>query len=222
MFNYLWHPDTGMIESTDYKIEDGYTTMRLRLDRYGSIFIVFRHAAIAPERTLPKPVSTVLAVLEGPWNVNFPPNWGAPSQIGLDNLISWTASADPGVKYFSGTATYSKEVEASPEWFRSESRVVIDLGTVREIAEILVNGKKAGPILWKPPFQADITQALKPGTNLLEIKITNLWPNRIIGDQQPGTEKKYTFTDFRPYKADSSLLESGLLGPVTIRSELDR
>jgi hypothetical protein len=73
-----------------------------------------------------------------------------------------------------------------------------------------------GGILWKPPFRADITSALKPGTNHLEIKITNLWPNRIIGDQQPGVQKTYTFTDFRPFTKDTPLMESGLLGPVKL------
>lgn len=87
---------------------------------------------------------------------------------------------------------------------------------MREIAEVLVNGRPVGGILWKPPFQADVTDALRPGTNRLEIKITNLWPNRIIGDQQPGMEEKYTFTDYRPYGANSPLMESGLLGPVRL------
>jgi hypothetical protein len=214
----LWHPDTGIIETAEYRSENGLTTVPLQLDPFGSVFVVFRRAAVAPSRTLPKSVSTVLTTLRGPWNVNFPPNCGAPPQIKLDTLTSWTASSDAGVKYFSGTATYSTEVEMPPEWFGSGAKLLMNLGRVREIAELTINGQPAGGILWKPPFQADVTHALKPGTNRLEIKITNLWPNRIIGDLQFGTEKKFTFTDYRPYKADSPLLESGLMGPVTIRS----
>jgi len=110
-----------------------------------------------------------------------------------------------------------KDIEVPKEWFRSGAKLMLDLGKVKEIAEVSVNGNPLG-ILWKPPFQADVTETLKPGTNHLEIKVTNLWPNRMIGDQQPSAEKKYTFTDYKPYKADSPLLESGLLGPVKLSS----
>ncbi len=213
----LWHPDTGVIEPAEYKTENGRTTVPLHLDPDGSVFVVFRHAASAPSRTLPHPVSTVLTTVPGPWQVSFPPNWGAPSQIRLDSLTSWTASSDSGVKYFSGTATYMKDIEVPKEWFRSGAKLMLDLGKVKEIAEVSVNGNPLG-ILWKPPFQEDVTETLKPGTNHLEIKVTNLWPNRMIGDQQPSAEKKYTFTDYKPYKADSPLLESGLLGPVKLSS----
>jgi hypothetical protein len=165
---------------------------------------------------LPHPVSKQLTTVEGPWQITFPPNWGAPPQITLDKLASWTTSADDGVKYFSGTATYLKEINAPKEWFTSGAKILLDLGTVKEMAELSVNGKPVGGILWKPPFRADVTGLLKPGPNRLEIKITNLWPNRIIGDQQPDATKHYTWTDYRPYKKDSPLLESGLIGPVTI------
>jgi hypothetical protein len=211
----LWHPDTGVIEPAEYKIENGRTIMPLHLDPDGSVFVVFRHKAAAPSRTLPHPVSTELTTIQGPWQVNFPPNWGAPEQIKLDNLISWTNYPEEGVKYFSGTGTYAKDFDAPQEWFRPGARLMLDLGKVKEIAEVSVNGKSRG-ILWKPPFQVDVTGVLQPGTNHLEIKITNLWPNRMIGDLQPSAEKTYTFTDYRPYKKDSRLLESGLLGPVTL------
>jgi hypothetical protein len=212
----LWHPDTGLIEPAEYRIEDGRTTVPLHLDPDGSVFVVFRQKASAPSRRLPHPASTELTTIQGPWQVSFPPNWGAPPQIRLDNLISWTACADAGVKYFSGTATYTKDIEAPTEWFRSNAKLVLDLGMVKEIAEVSVNGRAAGGILWKLPFQAEVTGALKPGKNHLEIKVTNLWPNRMIGDQQPSAEKKYTFTDYKPYTKDSPLLESGLLGPVKL------
>jgi len=212
----LWHPDTGLIEPAEYRIEDGRTTVPLHLDPDGSVFVVFRQKASAPSRRLPHPASTELTTIQGPWQVSFPPQWGAPPQIRLDNLISWTACADAGVKYFSGTATYTKDIEAPAEWFRSNAKLVLDLGMVKEIAEVSVNGRALGGILWKLPFQAEVTGALKPGKNHLEIKVTNLWPNRMIGDQQPSAEKKYTFTDYKPYTKDSPLLESGLLGPVKL------
>ncbi len=93
---------------------------------------------------------------------------------------------------------------------------MLDLGTVKEIAEVSINGKPVGGILWKPPFQADVTSALKPGSNHIEVKVTNLWPNRIIGDRQPNATKKYAWLDYKPFRADTPLLESGLLGPVKL------
>jgi hypothetical protein len=97
---------------------------------------------------------------------------------------------------------------------------MLDLGTVKDFAEVEINGKAVGGVLWKPPFVVDVTRSVKPGSNDVSVKVTNLWPNRMIGDLQPGVPKTYTWTDFRPFKADSPLLESGLLGPVTVwRSE---
>jgi hypothetical protein len=130
----LWHPDTGEIEPAEYRIANGRTTVPLRLDPWGSVLVVFRHPAKEPSRTLPHPVRTVLTTLEGPWDVSFPPNWGAPPSIHLDGLTSWTKHSDEGVKYFSGTATYTKEIEARREWFRPGEKLVLDLGDVRELA----------------------------------------------------------------------------------------
>jgi hypothetical protein len=121
------------------------------------------------------------------------------------------------VKYFSGTATYTKTLEASADWFKSGGRLWLDLGDVKNIAEITVNGKPFG-VLWKAPFRMEVTGALKPGANTLEIKVTNLWVNRLIGDQQPGVTTKYTYTAVQFYRADSPLLPSGLMGPVQLIS----
>jgi hypothetical protein len=93
----------------------------------------------------------------------------------------------------------------------------MDLGEVKNIAEVIVNGKNMGTV-WKKPFRLDITEALKKGQNTVEIKVTNLWVNRLIGDAQPGVEKKITFTTMPFYQADSKLLPSGLLGPVKVMS----
>jgi hypothetical protein len=214
----LWHPDTGTIEPAAYSIADGRTTVPFHLDPNGSVFVVFRKPAAPGGRTLPHPVSTALATVSGPWTLSFPANWGAPAQVKLDTLASWTANPDAGVKYFSGTAVYAKDVQAPATWFKPGATILLDLGAVKELAEVSVNGKPVGGILWKPPFQADVTSALKPGANHVEIKVTNLWPNRMIGDLQPGNAKRYTFTDYKAYTKDSPLLESGLLGPVTVSS----
>ena len=211
----LWHPDTGEIEPSEYRIANGRTTVPLHLDPWGSVFVVFRHPATEPSRSLPHPVRTVVTTVEGSWDVSFPPSWGAPPSIRLEGLTSWTKHPDDGVKYFSGTATYTKKLEAPRDWFRPGTKLVLDLGEVKEIAEVSVNGKPLG-ILWKPPFQADVTATLKPGRNHLEVKITNLWINRLVGDLQPSAKEKYTFITFQHYTKDAPLLDSGLLGPVRL------
>jgi hypothetical protein len=133
----------------------------------------------------------------------------------LERLVSWSTHLDAGVRYFSGTATYTKDVEASKDWFRPGARLVLGLGRVKEIAEVKVNGRPAG-IAWRAPFQVDVTGSLKPGPNRIEVQVTNLWVNRLVGDEQPEAEKRYTFSTFKPYTKDSPLVESGLLGPVTL------
>jgi hypothetical protein len=149
--------------------------------------------------------------------VSFPPGWGAPSSITLDTLSSWSNNSDPGVKYFSGTGTYTTTIHASAAWLHRGSHIWIDLGDVKNLAEVSVNGKPFG-IVWHTPYRVDATSALHPGSNRLTIKVTNAWVNRLIGDQQPNATKTYTFTDYHPYTASSPLLPSGLLGPVAVYS----
>jgi hypothetical protein len=214
----LWHPDTGDIEPAAYEIIEGRTSVPVHLEPYGSVFVVFRRPATERSRAqVPLSVSE-LATLSGSWEVLFPPGGGAPPCITMDSLVSWTYREEKGVKYYSGTATFIKEVEAPTAWFKPDTRIILDLGEVRELAEVSLNGKPVENVLWKPPFQTDVTAVLKPGINRLEVKIINLWPNRIIGDQQPGVVRKHTWlnANYAPFKADSPLLESGLLGPVRI------
>jgi hypothetical protein len=213
----LWHADTGRIEPASYRTADGRTTVPLRLDPNDAVFVVFRKPASGPSRALPQPVETKLAAIEGTWEVSFQPDRGAPARITLEKLSSWAENADTGVKYFSGKGTYTKSIEAPAEWFKSGARLIVDLGDVKNIADVTVNGKPLG-IVWKAPFRVDVTGTLKPGANNLEVKVTNLWVNRLIGDQQPGVTKKYTFTTQQFYRADSPLLPSGLLGPVQLVS----
>jgi hypothetical protein len=146
--------------------------------------------------------------------VNFDQGWGAPPSITLDKLISWTDSTDAGVKYFSGVGTYTKTLQASPDWFKKGSQMWLDLGDVKNLAEVTVNGKNLG-IVWHAPYRVDVTSALKPGKNEVSVKVVNAWVNRMIGDEQPGATK-YTFADVKPYKANSPLQTSGLLGPVAV------
>jgi hypothetical protein len=211
----LWHPDNGRTEPAGYTSDSLGTTVPLHLDPRGSVFVVFRRPTHKVARPSLKPKETLLTKIAGSWMVKFPPDGGAPAQIRLDSLQSWTHSKDAGVKYFSGTATYIRDITVPASWMRSNAGVVLDLGVVKEIAEVSVNGKSLG-ILWLPPFRVDMKEALKTGKNHIEIKITNLWPNRMIGDQQPGVTKPYTFAIIKPFDKDSPLLESGLLGPVRV------
>ncbi len=211
----LWHPETGKIELTSYRIANGHTIVPLRLNPNEAVFVVFRKTTTAQSRTLPRQVETPLVTLDGAWEVSFQPDRGAPARVTFDKLISWSESADAGVKYFSGTASYTRTVDAPSEWFVSNTRLWLDLGAVKDIAEVVINGQWLG-VVWKKPFRVDVTDVLSPGANTVEIKVTNLWVNRLIGDQQPSVTRKYTYTTMPFYQADSPLLPSGLLGPVQL------
>lgn len=129
-------------------------------------------------------------LLSGEWSVMFPPNLGAPERIVLPKLISLHTHPDNGVKYFSGTAVYAKKFSVSPTMVKEKKRVYLDLGRIAVIAEVSLNGKNIG-VVWKPPYRLDITDFVNSGTNDLQIKVTNLWPNRLIGDEQLPSENEY-------------------------------
>jgi hypothetical protein len=213
----LWQAETGTTAPVSFRILDGRTTVPLRVDAWGAIFVVFRKPTAETSHMIPLGIETKLATLTGPWNVSFEPDRGAPASITMDELSDWSHSDDPGVKYFSGIGTYRKTVSASSEWFRKGSRLWLDLGEVRNLAEVTVNGKELGQT-WHPPYRVEATSVLKPGANEVTIKVVNAWVNRLIGDEQPGVPK-FTFADVKPYKANSPLLPSGLLGPVTVVRE---
>ena len=175
----------------------------------------------------------------GPWTLTFPPNLGAPPSVTLPTLTSWTTSTDPGVKYFSGSATYTTTFTASAP--RKNHAQILDLGGVKNFAEIRLNGV-ALPTLWKAPWRADGSGLVRKGDNTLSVRVTNLWVNRLIGDEQlppevewsgatgpikawpqwlldgtprPAT-KRVAFTTWRFWTKDDKPLDSGLLGPVRL------
>lgn len=150
------------------------------------------------------------------WLVNFPAGWGAPPSVTMTALQSWTDSPNPGVRYFSGTATYHNTIQVSRSLLDGGHAVWLDLGDAREVATVTVNGKQLRTV-WYPPYLVRIDSALHAGVNQLSIDVTNLWPNRLIGDLQPGA-KHYTKTNVHAYKPDSPLLPSGLLTPVRVYS----
>jgi len=219
----LWDPATGATQPVSYRVNDGRTTVPLKLDSYGTTFVVFRAPAAKNALELPTPKETVIdrldLALNRDWSVSFEPGKGIPETIGFHRLFSWSDSAlltsDEALKYYSGTATYSKTIEISADDITQGAHLWLDLGDVRELADVKVNDVDLG-VLWKTPFKVDVTGAIRAGKNQIEIKVTNLWVNRMIGDQQTWAMKKYAFADFMPYKADSPLLPSGLLGPVRL------
>jgi alpha-L-rhamnosidase len=217
----LWYAETGKAQPVSYSIADGRTTVPLHLEPWGAVFVLFRKPSKATSLTLHKAMETELATVDGPWSLSFQTGRGAPASVTLDKLTSWSDSQDKGVKYFSGTGTYTKTIQASADWFKPGAKLWIDLGIVKNLAEVTVNGKSLG-IVWHAPYRMEVTSALKPGANEVIIKVTNAWVNRLIGDQQPDATTKYTFADVKPYKANSPLLPSGLLGPVKLEKETEQ
>jgi hypothetical protein len=213
----LWRAETAKTEPASFNIADGRTTVPLRLEPWGTIFVVFVTPTSETSHTLPPVTETTVTTIDGPWKVALQSGRGAPESITLDQLSDWSQNNDPGVKYFSGIGTYTKTVQASPDWFKKGSRLWIDLGDVKNLAVVTVNGKELGQT-WHTPYRVDATSALKAGANQITVKVVNAWVNRMIGDEQPGATK-ITFADVKPYKANSPLLPSGLLGPVTVIRE---
>lgn len=154
----------------------------------------------------------------GKWTLSFPAGWGAPASVPVERFDSWTESANPGIRYFSGTAAYHSTVHVPTEGLPAGRQLWLNLGDVREIAAVAVNGRAAGTV-WRTPFTVRIDPLLHPGENTIEIQVTNLWPNRLVGDQQPSVAHPFTHTNIRAYTADSPLLPSGILEPVTLESE---
>ena len=205
-----------------YAAGSGFTVVPLELAERESVFVVFRNAAPAASRTGAPIAETRLATLAGPWKVTFPAHWGAPPSVRMEKLASWTDSSDPGVKYFSGTATYSKTVSVAASWFRPGRRIYLDLGKVRDLAEVKVSGKSVG-LTWAPPYRVDVTSALHAGVNRLEIAVTNQWTNRQIGDRIVPPKERVLTPAGGPaapgngfFRGPQEPTESGLLGEVTI------
>ena len=212
----LWHPQTGKTERVPFEIREGRTIIPLKFESWEAYFITFKSKASSNKYAKRPATETQLTTIAGEWSINFQTGRGAPSEINVSELKSWSENEDAGVKYFSGTATYTKSLDAPANWFAKGVEIWLDLGDVKNIAEVKVNGKPLG-VVWKKPYRVNVTGALKPGNNNIGIAVTNLWVNRLIGDMQPGATK-ITYTTMPFYKADSKLLPSGLLGPVQVVS----
>jgi hypothetical protein len=209
----FWHADTGRAEAASYTADKNGTVVPLTLAANESVFVVFRKQSRAAAVSLPAPAWSQVAVLDRGWSVRFD-GLAAPAPIPDAGLGSLTGSADPHVKYFSGTSIYRSSFTL-PAGARPGMPMRLDLGQVGDVAEVLVNGKPAG-IAWKPPYELDVGTLVHEGVNTVEVRVANLWVNRLVGDAQPGAAK-VSFTTMPTYLAEAPLRPAGLIGPVTLR-----
>ncbi|GHT40649.1 hypothetical protein AGMMS49965_09230 [Bacteroidia bacterium] len=227
----LWHPVSGEMRALpEYTEKNGQTIVPLKFDVDEGYFIVFSNKAGKPEGKTNFSEKNVLFTLTAPWTVSFDPKWGGPESVVFEQLTDWSKNENPGIKYYSGTAFYRTNFDCST----TGNTLYLDLGTVKNMARVRLNGKDLGTV-WTFPWQVDITKAVKKGDNELEIEVVNLWPNRLIGDEflpddepangqwpewltdgKPRTSGRYTFTTWKHFDKNSPLLESGLIGPVKV------
>lgn len=230
---YLWDPMNGQCRALPSFFDDGVcTSIEMEFEPSQSFFIIFDGEAL--ENTIKKEnfyLKEERQQLNGSWMVSFDPLWGGPAKAKFEELQDWSKSADEGIRYYSGTAVYTKEFEYMDV---VEGSVYLNLGRVKNIAKVCLNGQDLG-VVWTTPWEVEITKALKKGKNELKVEVTNLWVNRLIGDEfkeydgivngqwpewllkgEKRPSDRYTFTTCKHYTKESPLLESGLLGPVRI------
>jgi hypothetical protein len=209
----LWDPVSGRRQlASAYQVTEGRTSLPLRLEPCGSVFVIFRKPSDQPasgsvNHLLLKPVQSV----QGTWSVRFDPKWGGPAQAEFADLKSWTERSEPGIRHYSGTATYRMNFDCP----KAGNRLWLDLGNVREMARVRLNGTDLG-VVWTPPFRVEVTGVVKPTSNQLEVEVVNFWPNRIIGDDALPKEQRLTQTNIRKLTKAAALMPSGLLGPVQL------
>jgi len=216
----LWEATTGRIRNLKaFDQKENSTVVPLKLAPYESVFVVFRQPAGKSSVTAVKanyPDPKELAELKGPWTVNFSSVQRGPEQpVVFEALTDWTLSQDDRIKYYSGTAFYTCKFKLDK--LPSDEQVIVDMGVFTAMAKVTVNGSYVGG-LWTAPFQLNIGQFVKEGENELKIEIVNTWVNRLIGDSKLPVEQRLTWCPANPYKSDSQLQPSGLLGPVKILS----
>ncbi|MBZ4188140.1 glycosyl hydrolase [Niabella beijingensis] len=214
----IWDPVSGKRWRPVYKPEDGRIKITLELDRFQSLFIVFPKvktkglSVATPNAWQPANGFHKLQELSGSWQLAFDPEWGGPASIVFEELQDWIRHPDPGIRYYSGKAVYRKQFsfdDALPA-----SALFIDLGIVKNICRVWLNGTDMG-VVWTAPWRVEVTGKLKQGNNDIRIEVINLWPNRLIGDAGLPAEQRRTNTNI-PFKKEDPLLPSGLLGPVTL------
>ena len=223
---FLWNAEDGSITPCPvYQYENGVIRLPLKLDQISSVFVVFKTGDDADNLVTDTSHSESVGLsqpdiaLTGPWKLKFPANRGAPASLELDELISWTELEPRGAQVFSGTARYTTSLQVPADFIDSGRSLELDLGQVLEVAEVSVNGSPTD-IAWKPPYHVDVTDLLKAGTNHLEVKVTNLWHNRVVGDLKYPEAGEFAKTNMKhKFNAEMDLLPSGLIGPVVLRQK---
>jgi hypothetical protein len=219
----LWDAVTGERRALpEWRESDGHTIVPLTFAPKQSWFVVFRKAGKAgalPGRNFPE--TQVAATIQGPWEVSFEPQWGGPERVTFDVLTDWTKRPESGIQFYSGKAVYRKTFELSDSALRTpHAPVYLDLGDVRDVAVVRLNGKEIGTV-WTAPWRVDIAAAARSGENTLEITIINPWNNRLVGDAKLPDDQRLTSLSMPTVKPATPLQSAGLLGPVTIQTGVE-
>lgn len=214
-----WDPVTGKVRDLPQYIQgDKTTTLTIKLAPLQSAFVVFRKAAEKQSSgsNTNFPEQDIVLKIKSPWKVHFDPEMRGPAEpVHFNQLVDWTERMEDSIKYYSGTAIYHNTFNIDN--LSPGKRIFLNLGDVKVMAKVKVNGIDAGGV-WTAPWQVDITNAVKPGENDLEIQVVNTWVNRLIGDSKLPAEDRKTWTNVNPYHPDSPLEPSGLIGPVTLQT----
>ena len=215
----LWDPVRGTIRALDaFEQAQGRTTVPLEFDPYGSLFVVFRapiDAGAQGSATSNFRAIVASEPLRGPWTVEFDTGRGEARSVIFERLVDWTAHVDPAIRYYSGTAQYQTSFDLPPDRAAAGDRWLLDLGDVRELAEVRLNGKPLG-VLWTFPFRVDITDAVKPIGNRLEVAVVNTWRNRLVGDRDLPPAQRLAVSNVHAAR-EWQTIASGLLGPVRLQ-----
>jgi hypothetical protein len=213
----LWNAVSGTTEEVpSYTMQNGQTSFAIKMQPAQSYFVVFQQPATGSVVSSNERNPTVIQTLSGTWNVQFDHKFRGPKiSVNFTALTDWTKNTNDSIKFYSGTATYQTSFNFNG---LSNGKYTLDLGNVKNLATITLNGKKLGG-LWMAPWQMDISSALQNGVNTLQVEVVNVWANRLIGDAALPENKRQTWASVNSIKAKDPLHESGLLGPVTIISK---
>jgi hypothetical protein len=206
-------------DAPEYVQEEDGTAVPMEFAPRQSLFVVFRRPATG-RKAGPRnfPAVEVAGELTGPWTLHFDPARGGPASVVFESLVDWTQRPEPGIRYYSGKAVYEKTFDLPAAVRGGSGRLWLDLGSLRNVAEVRLNGRGLGTV-WTAPWRVEMGAAATPAGNRLEIAVVNLWPNRLIGDAGLPAEQRLTTTNVKKFKPDSPLLDSGLLGPVRLLIE---
>ena len=215
----LWDPTNGMIRDLpSFAEKDEMTSVPLKLDAFGSTFIVFRKKgkALSDKMGANFPEPKTLVNISAPWEVSFDKAFGGPEgPVIMTDLEDWTKNNDEKIRYYSGTAIYRNTfiIDKVP----SDEILYLNLGNVYVMAEVKINGLLAGGV-WTPPFRVNITDLVKPGENSIEVDVVNNWVNRLIGDSRLNEKDRSTWININQIKPEDPLQPSGLMGPISVVS----